>query len=632
VAVLVDLLRAKLVNIPSRLFTLSLALSALVNQQDFPVFVWRQEFRGRELPERLLAPFGGTNVEADDEAGWALDSNVDFYIGHAPGRNDLHLRRTEAYQAWFQSWFESRDETLNLRQPCLTQIETRQRLFANLEANLSARSGQHGIGISLGDEVSLTPWGDPLDVCESPTCKAAWTTWCQREGLEPMEMVSTDTVRLELASENYRSLGPWLARRRFHQSVVLELLEQLAEHSRKLSPSTPVGLLGLGGQTAFGGVAIERALRFLDFVEVYSVDNARELLFTELADPQRSWATIFLEEAESGSANGASLRVWEHVLRGGDGLVLWSDQLLASKPTWLDRLARTVKDVREVRAQAPTLKSADWGRPHSVALLHSADSLAFNWLKDALLDGPTWPNRLAGYQRKHGTLEQSQRSWFRLLEDAGWLPGALSIEALSADSAQQFPLLVLSHITILDDEQAEQLEAYLVAGGEVIVEGEFARFDRFGAKREAGLLDRLSKQHPQQVHASLNRLLEYPGLRLQPKNARAEILRTSVQDRARPSLSRSLFRVKGGELPWLTETRPTDAGGWLCMALENATTPYERSHLKHLRVELLLEANLAVEWIHPPRTIGRVAQLPAGDALVFRLHRIEPNDKGSAAE
>ena len=32
---------------------------------DFPVLVWRQRYRGRELPAKLVAPFGGINVERE---------------------------------------------------------------------------------------------------------------------------------------------------------------------------------------------------------------------------------------------------------------------------------------------------------------------------------------------------------------------------------------------------------------------------------------------------------------------------------------------------------------------------------------------------------------------------------------
>ncbi len=607
----------KLLNITPPRF---LGLLCLLATQDFPVFVWRQEHKGVELPKAILSSFGGTNVERAESAEWVLEGGLDFYVGHAPGREELHLRRTPQYQAWFNEWFATRDPALNVREPCLTDPATRAKLFAQLELSLQARGGNHGTGISLGDEVSLTPWGDPLDVCNSKTCEAQWLIWCERNGIENRRSPTTDQVRLELTDDNFESLGNWLARRRFHQDVVLELLEELATRAREQAPGVRVGLLGIGGQTAFGGVAIGRALQFLDFVEPYPVDATRELTSSTLNADQQSFATLFLNDEESGSVAGAALRAWEHQLRGGDGLILWSDKLLAANPAYANRLARVVESIRRVRRLAPELVSPGWGTPWRAAIVHSPDSIANSWLHDALLDGPTWPNRLAGYQRNHGTRERTLTAWLRLLEDAGSLPGVLPVDELKQLSVTRFPLLIFSHVGVLDDGHIEHLKGYLHAGGRIFVEGSFGRFDSAGNPRETSLREELAEFYGERVIEAPSELMTYAERRLNPTDARALLDRKLVAGRFSRVMREPRIRIIGGDLPWLTEFRVLENGtGWLYMALPNATTPEERAGVRDLEVELELPEESQVEWLHPQTASGLSVTLPAGEALVFRL-------------
>jgi len=600
------------------------ATLALTAQEDFPVFVWRQEHKGDELPGKLVDPFGGTNVERADSAEWVFEGGFDFYVGHAPGRNELHLRRTPEYQTWFDEWYRTRDPKLLVRQPCLTDESTRAAMFRQLELSLAARDGRHGIGVSLGDEVSLTPWGDPLDLCRSETCEAAWTAWCRERGLEDLAAPTTDELRLAIGDDDFERLGSWLARRRFHQDVVLDLLRELAARARELSPGVRVGLLGIGGQTAFGGVAIERALEFLDFVEPYPVDATRELARTYQTAGQHTFATLFLNDEESGGVAGATQRAWEHVLRGGEGLILWSDKLLAEQPKYLAQMSEVVRSIRRVRELAPELDSPDWGAPSHAALLHSPDSIAFTWLMDALLDGPTWPNRLAGYQREHGSRERSLQGWLRAIEDLGILPGVVSLRSLGAETHERFQLLICSHLGILDDDEIERLEAFLEAGGRIVVEGSFGRFDSAGVEREEDLFARLHERHSKTVERASASISEYTERRTDPDDQRAEWDREQILRLFEFAPENGLFTLTDylPTTPWLIETIPLENGdGWLCMALPHTPTVEQRARLQSKRVSLEVHDDYRVEWLYPKEAQSPFVQVEAGEPLCFRLVR-----------
>ena len=199
---------------------------------EFHAFVWRSAWAGAEPPAALVAPLGGVNIERDEPAEWLAPNGWDFYVGHAPGRNDLYLTRDDP--RWAEraaEWYERRDPALLERDPCLSDPATRMRLFDTLDLTIAARSADFGLGLSLGDEVGLTPWGSPSDVCRSEHCEELWEAWCARRGLEPGPAPLTDAARVALEEDELGTVARWLARSRFHQDNVLALLAALSQHA-----------------------------------------------------------------------------------------------------------------------------------------------------------------------------------------------------------------------------------------------------------------------------------------------------------------------------------------------------------------------------------------------------------------
>lgn len=579
--------------------------------EGWPVLVWRQDHRAEPFPPEL-AVFGGANVERDDPAPWVLERGLDFYVGHAPGRDELHLERDAAWRERAERWFATRDPALLARAPCLTDPALRARLHAALGRSLAARGGRTGLFASLGDEVSLTPWGDPFDLCRSPTCEAAWRALAAREGW-PERAPTTDELRVSFSGGDARDLGAWLARRRFHQDVVVDLLAELAGAARERSPGTLVGLLGAQGRTAFGGVAVERVASFLDVLEAYPVEDARELFATLRRPGQRALVTVF---PEAGGPDASAWQLAEHALRGGDGAVLWSDRELARAPELRERLARAVAGVRAARA----LTGAFLPRPAGVALVSSPDSIALAWLRDALPDGPTWPRRLAGHQREHGSRERAARSLLRWAEDAGALPGALLAADVGAATVERFPVLLLGPLGVLSDGELAGLAAFARAGGTALAAGELGTFDERGRRRgelPPELLAGLAREAPRGA-------ADYAELRAGASasaRARAEELCGELRALLDRHGALPPVRVAGGELPWLVACGPPDgAGARACAALPNASDPELRARLAPVRPEVAPAPGLCVEWLSPaPGADGAAPLVPAGDAVWFRL-------------
>lgn len=601
-----------------------------------PAFVWRVANPGGALSAELLSAFGGVNVEGERDAAWALEAGLDFYVGHGPGRDALHIDRERAWytELWNEYW-KTRDPAPLVREPCLSEDQTSDRLKARLKRSMAARSGRYGLGVSLGDEVSLTPWGGPLDLCESSACRRGfgdfleasetWSFLRPQDGA-PVAYPDTDRTRLSWIDGEALHVGAWLARREFHHRVLHATLEELAGHARQLSPGVPVGLFGQSGRTAFGDVGVEEVLRFLDFIEVYRILDARELLYTLRTPEQRSLLTLFRDEA---APHGASWIAWEHWMRGGDGYVIWSDRDLTQHEDYFRSCKDALAKIRALDQRLPNWRP----EPAGVALIHSPNSMALSWLRDALNDGPTWMRRYASYQNEHGKREVGLRACLRLAEDCGFMPGALPIDQVDASAVKRFPVLIANHLMLVSEPQHRGLVAYLKAGGRLVVTGDFASYDLQGERSEPAGVEGFSlplRQRIERVEFDAKRYLDERwsarGPRDYPNRARRLFLATCAP-RATPN-------QKGFELsfrtltPWLAVSQfDGEEGAWLHARIPNAEAAAERAQLSRVEFELRPNPGWTLEVLHPlqsmdPEDPGK-GSLPPGEALVFRVRRVD---------
>lgn len=576
---------------------------------DFPVFVWRETHAGKPLPEALAEPFGGVILMRGEDSGWARERGLAYLVWNVAGRDALHLDADEAWNARVEQWIRTRDPKLLVREPCLNDPRTVEGLFTTLEATI-AKHGEHpGLGFVLGDEVSLTPNGDPFDLCRCDFCEAQWKEYARKNGL-PERAPLTDEVRLALLEDDFSLLGSWLARRRFDQQSLLQVLEDLATRARG-DHERSVGLLGLKGRSAFGGVDALEATRFFDFLEGYPVgDTLPALSYPEipmvhaaarrLAPAQdASLATLFLEEE---SPEGAAWLAWESWMRGADGLVLWSDKALLDEAR-RTRLAQAVRDIRALRARFPTSS-----RPVSsrVALLNDGDSIAASWMRECLLDGPTWPRRQQSASEASGARERRVRAWIRLADELGEPIRCTSLARIAAGSAPDFQVLVLPQVLCLDAADVTRLEELLDRGKTLVVDGDLAWIDRDGHPWKEDVLARLRRHAPEQVlvappqgeglRAFAEPILAAPTLLygLGPDASRGSWLSTR---RVLPK--RNCLLVPGSRSPSLLVLLPC------------ARTSAERALLKPVALDPL--GPEPIEWLHPPRG----APLDPGDAAVF---------------
>ncbi len=561
---------------------------------DFPVFVWRETYAGKPPPAELVEPFGGVILMRDEDSAWARARGLSYLVWNVAGRDALHLDADEAWNARVEKWIETRDEGLLVREPCLNDPATIAGLHATLAATI-AKHGEHpGLGFVLGDEVSLTPNGDPFDLCRCGHCEARWKAYAATRGL-PERAPLTDEVRSALLEDDFSLLGPWLARRRFDQDRLHELLGSLAERARG-TEERPLALLGLKGRTAFGGVDPFTAASYVDVLEGYPTGPMPAILEGLRESPpdlRRSldWqlATLFLDGE---SPAGAAWLAWEHWVRGADSLVLWSDIGLERTRETTVRLGTAVEKIREVARLFPWHAHA---RPAQITLVVDDDSAAASWLRDALVDGPTWPRRRQGYQERNGTLERAIHTWLDTADELGLTAEAVPLARIRWAGAS---LLVLPQILVVGAEDVARLEAYLAAGGTLVIDGLFAWVDRSGQPWSNSVLEGLRRRAPERVHVA--------------SGSDARGLLAALRSDSKPR-----FTITGpaAERSWLVRSIRAHVGPPLegVVLLPLAPTAVARAELSDLRLDVRSVWN--IEWLHPPA--GEL--LPAGDAAVFLL-------------
>ncbi len=595
--------------------------------RDFPAYVWRESGTEPAAAAQVLASFGGAVLSRTEAPGDLRERGLELLLFNAAGREELHLERGRpGYLERWQRWYDTRDDALLVRQPCLTDPGTLAALERTLEESLRATRDSALSGLSLGDEVGLTPHGAPEDVCLSPTCRAAWGRFLaqsadvspeERERFQDLARFSTDATRLALADGATEGLRPWLLRRRFHESVLRGVLERLAARARALAPGVPVGLLGVGAQSPFGTPRLERLLPALDFAEAYREADAGALLETLRGPEQRTLATVFCDPAHP---EQAAHQTWEHWLRGGAGVVVWSDAALARNPALLERCAQAVRGVRAALAAAPEFRPS----PAGVAVVHDFDSLCVSWLSDALLDGPTWPRRFASHQLATGTWERGVSGWLALLEDCRLRPGALPLDQVSAETRSRFGLLVLSELCVLDGGDLERLEAYLRAGGSLLVSGRLGWVDAHGRRAQRDAFELLAELGGERV-VRVESAADYPFER-DRRTTRAKAWREAARGwLASAGVSAAPWHVAPAleDLPWLCAWS-TDARGVVTGAtLPNWGTVQGAGRLGDLSVEIVPAEGFRLEWLLPEERVEAgvegVRLVRAGDAALFRL-------------
>jgi hypothetical protein len=502
--------------------------SSIGPQPDDPpaVYLWWPARSSDEAELAVAQAWGGVNAErgalppAFAEAVAAIELRA--YLGHAPGRFPLYLERDQVSAA------RAGDGRLGPRPGALCDPQTWADM-RELALDHVGRSPAERLPwdfVSLGDELSFTPWGDPLEFAPTPGMQAEFDRWRQDREREPWPLEQA-TWRRALGAAAPAELAAFVDRRRFEREWFTARVGELAGELRA-DGIEDLGVLGLYGSPPFGGLVIDALVAGegrsrIEVSEPYPEGLARRRV-ASIAPTEHRWLTTLFLDAED-PLRDPHIELWRTWAEGCSGYVIWNADRV-QPPT-----ARSKALLAELEAlRALSLAGRwEWSSPDRIALLVDDDQLAFEWLTEARRRPAEGDRRMGGWYEAHGRGPTLRRAWIAALERADLQPGVLRPEGLRfAQSAEH--LFALEQ-TWLGGHQAADLEAHLAMGGHLWLRGALGALDERGQRREVSLGQRWMASYPEQVH------------RLSPLAAG----RLCPEDRAR--LQRALDLIDADALP-----------------------------------------------------------------------------------
>lgn len=452
--------------------------------------------------------FTGISVQTGGDGAFPADNGLSFYLDQVVGKGILELR-TPQWQEVRQAYLKGRESRTLVRPMVLADPATGTELFAVLDRNLDRALERGPRFVCLGDEVSVTRHGNPLDLCfaeptlvsfrdhlrqQFPDVAALNRAWHTRfTDFDVVMPMTADQIRSrELQTSGLpTNLRPWAEHRAFMDREFAALLSALGHRVQSRAPNLPVGLTGIQTPAAYGGHDYTLLLPWMTFFEAYDIGGARDLAMSLAPDHARQVTTIF-KPPEGASMDRVRLQVADAIAHGMSGLVVWSakeifdgDRQPSAYGMALKHVFHELAPAARAFAGARVVRSPVW-------IVESQPSVRAWWMLDSIQDGSTWIQRLTSYEATHSTSQATRRSWLRLLEDLGHQGLCVPAEDLPARLGLKPPrLLVLPATIAMSDEACAAVVRYVEAGGVVVADHGPALYDQHLVLRATPALDSL---------------------------------------------------------------------------------------------------------------------------------------------
>jgi hypothetical protein len=499
--------------------------------------------------------------------------------------------------------------------------------------------------VALGDEVSVTRHGNPLDLCFSPHCRAAFAAFLRaRHGelaalnrawgttlasWDDVAPLTTDQIRRrELGGATLpQNLRPWAEHREFMDERLRSAVAAMLSAVRGVAPDLPAGLTGMQAPAAFGGHDHCRLAPGLSLVEAYDVGGA-EALVRGLAPGAMRLGTLGPAPADSPQEMVAG-RLAQWIAHGTDNVVVWNLDTVLDQDGSLTRFGQRVTDAfRHLRAAAELCAGAQV-ETDPVWIVESQASVRAWWMLDSAQDGATWVRRLSSYEAAHSTSQKARSGWLRLLQDLGLQPTFVPETGLAEVLLRENPrCLVLGAAIALSDRNCQAIAAWVRSGGTLLCDHTPALYDEHLVLRRAGALDEL--------FGVAQRTMAWDSLLVRQGRAAESARISSGASAAEGGLRGSLADARGGFHVFVEQ----NVGRGRAVYLNLAVCDYDRVRLDPAAIAAALDLRGRVRGVVRscgvlppfevrgdglPTCIERVVLRPRGGGrvLVARVHALD---------
>lgn len=471
--------------------------------------VWRSFLWMKDAPRKnagLVDAFkkygiSGTNVSGMSESSWQGANKMPFYVGFVAPKADLQLPP----DIWKRLRSAAGQSAPLERPSCLHTEETRTRVLRHVGKVVTKALPNRPVAFSLGDEISATLRGAPLDLCFSDEANKQFRDFARRRygsweaallhwGVEedPNSAFQTSGIRRRefIRSPVTWNFSPWSDRREFMEQTMADFLRELQEEVNRKAPGIPCGITGIGSPDVFGGLNPSRIIPSMSFVEPYDIGGSRELVRSFSRRGSLVVRTLF-QNKRDWRFNQHEL--WDYFLRGDEGVIIWSAkeffvQRRATSPSaWARRLAPTLRSLQE--RPLSVYLNATPTQPR-IAILELQASNRLHWMLDSREDGPSWIKRLPSYEVENSTQNRIREAWQKLLEDLHFDYVHISPEQLNSSAMEEFDVLILPRCIAMSERVARGIRAF-AKKGTVIADCQLALFDATLKAHSAPLLDDL---------------------------------------------------------------------------------------------------------------------------------------------
>jgi hypothetical protein len=467
----------------------------------------------------------------------AMDLKVAPFLDPHPG---LFFARDPFKQALASFLADRQNPAFRQRVPCINDPAARQAAVERCLRHASAYAPASIQWLSVANEHSPTSCNSAFDFCSCEHCARAFAAWLQRKygtlealgrswGFPVRSWQAAVAPTTDQAREAYRrdrdaNLAAWFDFRRFSDDSFLDALGEVRHALRQRYPDAPLKLSGLWPPGTFGAQDWERVCGEYDILESYDECGEFELARSFCEGRCDLASTYPIQEDRT---------YWDHSM--------WMFFIHGLRVFLIENFRRTLDPTKEFRLTEAGRRMAEFLRvtqdrlspmlasmarcDDPILVLHSSAAQARAWVERMFNSTDEWAGQPEGWVHDNETYLDAERSWYRVIEDAGRQFRVISARVGLDAQPGRGRVLILPLPTALSDAEIEWTVRFLRTGGLVIHESPIGRFDGDLRLRAAG------KGIHEQA-ASLAR----PGEPIAVGEGRLVCLATPVQDYARQRL------------------------------------------------------------------------------------------------
>lgn len=488
------------------------AMSCRAEETDgFQILVWQYKTDAQQdLSLYRDVNLNGFHIDRGEGKGhlaaWAATENIPYYVDHAAGKGIFHLTPRSGLETI------ARDGSRSSRPWSFSDPKTLEEIGRRLDANVPPVASGPVVAIALDDEVSLGTFNSPLEVdfsdaslnefrlwlpTQYPNSATMERAWSLADG-QLANPATYEEVRSQIGNlppSRWR-LAPWIDFRTFMDEQQSNAFAKAVEHTNRLAPGVPAGVVGGQQPSAYGGFDYAKLRHSLQFIESYDIGASNEILHSFWSQSPRKprMQTYFA----SGDLQTDEWFLWYYLAHGCRGVIAWPD--MKGKPWFEDGEVHP-----HIQALAPTFKAVQdkafdvLADPQTtpifspIAVLYSHPSVQVGWAIDASAHGKTWPRRSSSLDNSCLSSGKNRVAWTRLLEDLGHQPRIIDTQELVDGwlQAHGFRVLVLPQCFALSERECNAIAEFVEQGGAVIADYGTAVTDEHGTGYDRSPLDRL---------------------------------------------------------------------------------------------------------------------------------------------